>query len=298
MSLFKRNHTLIPEPIIVPVGQATPLPTTIDCQNDDCQDDLRLEQVEKFLQTRSLSLKSQIAYRRDLQHFLDWTDADWATVTPRQIAHFKTHLTRVNLSTGQRSLSDATVRRILGTLKNFYAWLTQSQSMPSNPTLHVELPKVLALEPKALSDDSVEQLYAAAATTALSERNVALVSVLLHGVRLEEVSALNLADYDRQQLFIYSSSTPNKTIAPKTSIGLSTSATQALDRYLNWRILTGENLTPERPLFVSHSRRNLWQRLGYDGIRKVIDQLARKTAIEVPIKTRLAEPRSTKPRSK
>ena len=32
-------------------------------------------------------------------------------------------------------------------------------------------------------------------------------------------------------------------------------------------------------MFVSQSRRNLWQRLGYDGIRKVMDAISKQTGI-------------------
>ena len=53
-----------------------------------------------------------------------------------------------------------------------------------------------------------------------------------------------------------------------------------MERYLQWRELTGEVLSPERPLFVSHSRRNLWQQLGYDGIRKVMDGISKQTGID------------------
>jgi len=68
-----------------------------------------------------VSAKTQKAYRQDLQHFLRWTDAAWSAVTARQITQFKAHLLRKE--NGERMLSDATVKRILGTLKAFYGWL-------------------------------------------------------------------------------------------------------------------------------------------------------------------------------
>jgi len=75
----------------------------------------------KYLQARSLSAKTQ------MQHFLRWTDAAWSAVTARQITQFKAHLLRKE--NGERMLSDATVKRILGTLKAFLVvalWLCRS----------------------------------------------------------------------------------------------------------------------------------------------------------------------------
>ncbi|MBD2093489.1 site-specific integrase [Microcoleus sp. FACHB-1515] len=54
---------------------------------------------------------------------------------------------------------------------------------------------------------------------------------------------------------------------------------QELEHYLQWRQQAGEKLVDESPLFVSHSRRNAGQRLGYDGIRKLINQIAEQTGI-------------------
>jgi integrase/recombinase XerD len=99
--------------------------------------------------------------------------------------------------------------------------------------------------------------------------------VLLHGLRAEEVSALNIEDYDGRRLRIREAKADSKGWVPLTLQGK-----EALDGYLQWRELTGEVLSPERPLFVSHSRRNLWQRLGYDGIRKVMNAISKQTGID------------------
>jgi len=69
---------------------------------------------------RDRSQLSQRAYQQDLQRFLNWTEQSWAEITPRQVALFKRHLMQSDPETGNRILSDATVNRTLGTLKNFY----------------------------------------------------------------------------------------------------------------------------------------------------------------------------------
>jgi len=57
-----------------------------------------------------------------------------------QVALFKRHL--MSDPTGNRILSDATVNRTLGTLKNFYGWLFRLQYVSRDPTTEVDRPKL------------------------------------------------------------------------------------------------------------------------------------------------------------
>jgi integrase/recombinase XerD len=265
----------IPDPIIVPLqsiaGQFEP--THLSQTNAPVE--LRRLRVEEFLQARSLAPKSQKAYRQDLQHFLNWTDKGWADITPRQIAQFKAYLLQKDPESGERVLSDATVRRILGTLKNFYGWMVRSRYVNLDPTVEVDLPKLKEPEAQNLKDAEVAQIYQAMAVTSLPQRNMALVSVLLHGLRAEEVSALNIEDYDGQRLRIREAKADSKGYVP-----LAVQGKQDLEQYLQWRQEQGEALLPQSPLFISHSRRNAGQRLGYDGIRKLMKQIAAQTQID------------------
>ena len=265
----------IPDPIIVPLQSIPEQSDSARLSRTSEPADLRKLRVDEFLQARSLAPKSQKAYRQDLQCFLSWIDKGWAEVTPRQVAQFKAHLMRQDSETGRRSLSDATVRRILGTLKNFYGWLVRSRYVSINPTTEVDLPKLTEPEAQNLKDTEVERIVEAALASSLPERNIALIAVLLHGLRAEEVSALNQGDYDGRRLRIREAKADSKGWVPLTPQGK-----EAVKRYLQWRELTGEVLSSERPLFVSHSRRNLWQRLGYDGIRKVMNAISKQTEID------------------
>ncbi len=271
---MKRRQS-IPNPIIVPLQPVPGLSEVVHAIPSSEPVQLRSLRVEEFLQARSLAPKSQKAYRQDLRCFLNWTDKGWAEVTPRQIAQFKAHLMRRDVETTQRELSDATVRRVLGTLKNFYGWMVRSRYVSIDPTTEVDLPKLSEPEAQNLHDGEVEQIIQAASANSLPERNIALILVLLHGLRAEEVSALNLDDYDGRRLRIRQAKADSKGFVPLTASGK-----ESLERYLRWRELMGEVLSLEHPLFVSHSRRNIWQRLGYDGIRKVMDRLSKQTGID------------------
>jgi len=91
-------------------------------------------------------------------------------VTARQITQFKAHLLRKE--NGERMLSDATVKRILGTLKAF-GWLWRSGYVDRDPTLEVQLPKLAEPEADNLTDEQVEKILAAVAETKC-DRNLAL----------------------------------------------------------------------------------------------------------------------------
>jgi integrase/recombinase XerD len=266
----------IPDPIIVSLEPASKGSDTAHSTEPSEAIESRQSLVEEFLQGRSLAPRSQKAYRQDLQHFLNWTDKRWVEITPRHIVQFKAHLQRKDFQSGQPAISDATVRRVLGTLKNFYRWMVRSHYISIDPTLDIELPKLPQSEAQILRDDEVAQIYRAVATSSLPERNIALISVLLHGLRAEEVSALNVEDYDGQRVRILPTSLDNSDYVPLTIQGRID-----LEQYLQWRQEAGERLSPQSPLFTSHSRRNRGERLGYDGIRKLIDQVSKRTKIDL-----------------
>jgi integrase/recombinase XerD len=238
--------------------------------------DLREKRVEEFLEARSLALKSQRAYRQDLQRFLEWSDQNWESVTPRLVAQFKTHLLRTDVQLGKRVLADATVNRTLGTLKNFYGWMFRSRYVSHDPTTEVDRPKLKEPTAQNLNENELELIYQAAVDSHLPERNLALIFVLLHGLRASEVCGLNLADYEGQRLMIREAKADSKGAVPLTLQAQST-----INGYLEWRQMNGELLTPQQPLFVSHSRRNRGQRLSYDAIRKVIDAIEQETGLDL-----------------
>jgi integrase/recombinase XerD len=255
----------IPDPILLTI-----LPTPIPSPSPVVE--LRSARIEEFLQARSLSPNSQLAYRRDLNHFLRWITIGWAAVTPRQVAQFKAHLLRVDPDTNKRVLKDSSVCRILGTLKNLYGWLLKSQYISVDPTIAIELPKLSEPEAQNLDDITVEQIIQAATNSSIPERNLTLVSVLLHGLRASEVVNLNLEDYDGQRLNIRQAKADSKGKVPLTA-----QTRSRLDRYLEWRERQGHSIDPTSPIFISESNRNRGQRLSYDGVYKVVKEFEKAT---------------------
>jgi integrase/recombinase XerD len=257
----------VPEPVLLTVVPASaPAPAPIQVV------ELREARIEEFLQARSLAPNSQKAYRRDLINFLRWYPGGWAAVTPRQVAQFKTHLLRVDLDTNKRVLKDSSACRILGTLKNFYGWLLQSQYISADPTIGIELPKLVEPEAQNLDDLTVEQILQAASDGSIPERNLAIVLVLLHGLRASEIVNLNLEDYDGQRLNIRQAKADSKGKVP-----LTLQTRSRLDLYLEWRERQGHSIENGSPIFISESNRNRGKRLSYDGIYKVVKEFEKAT---------------------
>jgi integrase/recombinase XerD len=237
--------------------------------------ELRQQRVEEFLAARSLAPKSQKAYREDLARFMAWTDTAWSNVTPRQVAQFKTYLLRTDFKTQKRVLADASAKRILQTLKNFMGWMARSGYIDRDPSGEVSLPKLTEPEANNLTDDQVQAILNVAMESSLPERNMALLAVLGHGLRAQEVSNLDVGDFDGQRLKIRTAKADSKGTVP-----IDLDAQMWLKHYLEWREAQGVEMDETLPLFASHSNRNQGQRMGYHAIQKLMKGIAAQVGFD------------------
>jgi integrase/recombinase XerD len=230
--------------------------------------DGRLGRIDEFFQARSLAPNTEKAYRHDLSYWLNWTDRDWAAIDSRQMAQFKRDL-GAQTTRGQSPRSDASVRRILGTLQTFYAWLQQSGYVADNPTMAIALPKLPPSELSILTVPQVAKIRQAAAALKFPERNMALVSLLSHGLRVSEITPLNQADFQADRIQIR-----HANAAMQGDVPLSLDAQMWLQHYCQARVNAGETLQADSPLLLSHSPRNAGARISYNAIRQLIDTIA------------------------
>ncbi|MBD2466039.1 tyrosine-type recombinase/integrase [Oscillatoria sp. FACHB-1407] len=268
------KRPIVPDPIIVSLigGKEVANAPVAEVRSPT---DLRQTKVDEFIAARSLKPKSQQAYRRDLQYFMDWTEQAWATVTRRQVAQFKQSLVQ------ERKLAPNSVNRILRTLKTFYKWMLESEYISTDPTTGIKQETVPQAQSQELEDEEVEQIYRAIAEISCDPvRDRALFSVLLHGLRAEEAINLNFEDYDGQQVTVRE--------AKHDSVGevpLMRQARADLDAYVQQRhsqaVKIGQDITAQSPLFVSNSNRSRGKRLTYWGVQEVMNQLAEHTGINL-----------------
>jgi integrase/recombinase XerD len=255
----------MPKPVNVPTPQLIQIVETAPKTKQTAAEptSLRQQRIEEFLMARSLAPKSQKAYREDLARFTAWTETAWGQVTPRIVAQYKAYLLRLDPKTQKRALADASALRILQTLKSFLGWMARSGYIERDPSTEISLPKLPEPEANHLTDAQVEAIFNAAIATRLPERNMALLSVLRHGLRAQEVSDLNIGDFDGLRVHIRQAKADSKGTVP-----LDLDAQMWVKQYLDWRTEQGESLADDSPLFASHSNRNAGQRMGYHAIQK------------------------------
>jgi site-specific recombinase XerD len=243
--------------------------------------DLRQTFVDSFLAARELQPNSVRSYQQDLQQFMDWCDRPWNSVSQRQVIAFKTYLL------GDRKLAKNTVRRVLQTLKSFYRWMNLSGHITSAPTKGVQLPEVEEADSQELSDVEVEQIYQVVQESKFPERNRAILTALLHGLRGEEVSNLNVGDYQTQMVEGYASKQLHIREAKAGSTGwivLFAEGIVEFEAYLAWyQDQLGRSLEADDPMFLSYSNRTKQQkqRLTYWGIRELMRSIDEQIGIDL-----------------
>ncbi len=262
-----------PKPILefysIPGGRNTATPPSESTQTAT---DFRWLRVEEFFQAKAIAPNTKKAYERELRRFIRWTDKAWYDINSRDIANYKRYLEELKNDKGKPQLSPATVAAALTTLKSFFKWLVTSHYINANPTVAVSIPPQKKPQPQHLEDDEVEALYDALEYRGeMQLRDRAILAVLEHGLRADEVSQLNLGDYDGERVYIRQAKHDSTGWVP-----LSCAAAAAVDSYLEQRRQQGDKLDePVAPLFLSHSPKPKFkgQRLGYDGIYKMIREL-------------------------
>ena len=249
---------------ILEVFTANNAPSTAAIASEDG----RQSKIDQFLKAKALSAKTQKEYRRELQRFLIWVNKEWADVTSQEVAEFKFQLQ-------QRGLSGASVAQAIAALKSFFRWLVDSHDLVENPTLAVRTPSPPEPQAQHFSEAEMTALWTALEYRGETEvRDRAILSVLEHGLRVDEVSQLNVGDWDGKRITIRK--------AKHDSVGqvpLTAAAVVAVQAYLEER-QQEEVLPSEAPLFLSTSHNSRGKRLGYRGIYDLIKDLGNVAGIE------------------
>jgi integrase/recombinase XerD len=254
------------------MAELTPIleifPTNTDPSTVPVGDDAPQTKIDQFLKSKALSAKTQKEYRRELQRFLSWANKEWADITSQDVAEFKVQLQ-------QRGLSPASVAQAIAALKSFFRWMVDSLYLAENPTLAVRTPSPPEPQAQHFSETEMTALWAALEFRGETEvRDRAILSVLEHGLRVDEVSRLNIEDFDGQRITIRK--------AKRDSVGqvpLVSEAAIAVQTYLEER-RQEEDLNPESPMFLSTSHNSRGKRLGYRGIYDLIKDLGEVAGVE------------------
>jgi integrase/recombinase XerD len=224
--------------------------------------------IQEFISSLAIDRDSSdntlIAYANDLRQLLDYIEdeglSSWAAVTRNHLLGYLLHLRDLGYAT-------TTVARKLAAVKSFYHFLRTTGLVDGDPTETLTLPRVERYLPHALSPREVNALFAQVETTTPAGcRDAAMLHLLYAtGLRVSELVALDLTDLDLTTSTICCAtrrSRANPAGNPRV-LPLSTTAAQALDRYLQQgrpQLLRCHN---EPALFLNHhgvrlTRQGFW----------------------------------------
>ena len=224
---------------------------TSDTQGTDLLND-DLQRFFSYLQSeRRYSIHTVSAYRRDIAHFtrccsLDETrDISWDEIKQADIRRCIAMLHR-------QGLSGKSLQRWLSSIRSLYKFLCRFKRATNNPAIGVPAPKAAKRLPDTLNADEIDQLLnncsgdKSSKENKLNIRDNAMMELMYAcGLRLSELSGLNLQDIDWQQQTIQVTGKGQK----QRRLPFGRKARAAMKNWLQYRALEAKET--EKALFVS-----------------------------------------------
>ncbi|MDH5611555.1 MAG: tyrosine recombinase XerC [Gammaproteobacteria bacterium] len=207
---------------------------------------------------RKYSRHTLSAYQRDIQAFsqfctendqIDWADIDEALVR------------RFVASQHRKGLSGRSLQRRLSAVRTLFNYLCRHYGLANNPADGVPAPKSARRLPETLGVDQLNNLLAMPGDDPLTHRDHAIMELLYGcGLRLSELTGLNLTNIDWRQQILTVSGKGNK----QRRIPFGKKAADALKIWMKDRSLLLKQ--EEEALFLSKdgqriSNRSVQQRL-------------------------------------
>jgi integrase/recombinase XerD len=228
--------------------------------------------VEAFLDSltaeRDAALNTRLAYRRDLDTFVDWLARRGSDFMTAQAADIDGYLQACD---GQ-GLSKATRARRLSSIRQFFRFLSEEGLRADNPSLRLAGPGHDRKLPGILELSEIESLIEAARTTPQdSVRNVCLLELLYAtGMRVSELVSLPVAAVRGDPRVVLVKGKGGK----ERLVPLSPPSRDALATWLAERDRSQEghvrSTAPSRFLFPSHGAAGHLTRQGFFGLLKTL----------------------------
>jgi integrase/recombinase XerD len=230
----------------------------------------RHQKIEMFLQAKSFAENTCRGYRRQLTAFIDWVGKDWERV---ELAD----LTRYQKLLEGRSLKKTSKAATLIAIKSMFSWLKKSGQLAVNPSEGITIPVIEVGESKHLEPDEVVKLFAAIEGRKTALRDQAILLLWFNaGLRAEEVTKLNVGDYNNVEVMVREAKHGSSGAVPTDD-----ETHEAMVAYLVKRTAeSGGMLSEDSPLFVSCSHRSFGQRLSYEGVYKILKEIASAAGLE------------------
>lgn len=187
------------------------------------------EYLEYLQAERGLAQNTIDAYRRDLSAFCDFL------FSLESIDDFE-HIKRLHINYYIKDLHDknytpTSVTRKIAAIRGWFRWLTASEVISQDPSLGVELPRLVKKLPKVMTVAEIEKILSANLTTTET-----VVMELLYGagLRVSELADLELNNIELSSKYIRCIGKGSK----ERIIPIGEKAKKAVLKYLKFREIT------------------------------------------------------------
>ena len=233
-----------------------------------------IEDYIHFIQVeRQLSANTLASYRRDLENYVQFLqEAEGMTrFSPSGSNNYFTPF-RATAHAGKTS---RTVARHISSIRSFHQFLLREKRAETDPTVHLEMPKIEQKLPNILSIEEIEAILVAPnRSKPQGVRDVAMLELLYgSGMRISELIALDLADIHLTMGFVRVFGKGGK----ERIIPLGKSALAALSTYLDGARGRLQGKYPKTEAFFINQR---GKRLTRQGCWKLMKEHALKSGIQ------------------
>ncbi|WP_314061842.1 tyrosine recombinase XerC [uncultured Vagococcus sp.] len=234
------------------------------------------EFIDYLVVERNYSIKTQEAYRDDINDFFDFLketgDDQYLEVNHQDIRIYLSFLYDKNYSRNS-------VSRKISSLRSFYQYLLKQQVVKENPFSYVQMRKKKLRLPRFFYEKEIEVLFQAAEGHApLDYRNKALLEVLYGtGIRVSECANIQLEDVDFETNVLLIHGKGNK----ERYVPFGSFAGEALlDYFESGRsVLMEKHQKSHHYVFVNHHG----EQITSTGIQYVLKQIIKKSSLTAEI---------------
>lgn len=187
------------------------------------------EYLEYLQAERGLAQNTIDAYRRDLSAFCDFL------YSLESIDDFE-HIKRLHINYYIKDLHDknytpTSVTRKIAAIRGWFRWLTASEIISQDPSLGVELPKLVKKLPKVMTVAEIEKILSSDLTVL---ENVVMELLYGAGLRVSELADLELNNIELSSKYIRCIGKGSK----ERIIPIGEKAKKAVIKYLKFREIT------------------------------------------------------------
>lgn len=223
----------------------------------DCTDPIK--QFEQHLRSeRRLSAHTIKGYLRDLHKLGDWCEKQSQSLLQLDSQHIRSCLTILH----RKGLGGRSLERWLASLRAFFNYALKQQWLKANPAIAISAPKSSKKLPKTLDTDQMARFLAFSAENWIDCRDLAIVELFYSsGLRLSELTALDLGDIDLKDQLVTVTGKGNKS----RQLPVGSHAIKALKTWLSRRHEFANDDT--RAIFISRQGKRISPRAVQERLR-------------------------------